>query len=163
MNWLVRQASKLETDIVAVERVEEYCNIEQEVSFVSQSLDDHFTIQASLNGGGLSDNWPHEGAIKYDNYSTRYREGLDLVVKDINLDVKSGEKVSKVLCEDFFVDEDIQIGVVGRTGAGKSSLTLALFRIIESASGRILIDDEDISKIGLHDLRSKLAIIPQVN
>ena len=51
----------------------------------------------------MSDNWPHEGAIKYDNYSTRYREGLDLVVKDINLDVKSGEKVSKVLCEDFLL------------------------------------------------------------
>ena len=55
-----------------------------------------------------------------------------------------------------------QIGVVGRTGAGKSSLTLALFRIIEAASGSIHIDSEDIAKYGLHDVRSKIAIIPQV-
>src|SRR5699024_12710857 len=66
--------------------------------------------------------------------SVRYREGLDPVLKNISVEVKPGEK----------------IGIVGRTGAGKSSLTLGLFRILESAGGRIVIDGVDISQIGLH-------------
>ena len=80
------------------------------------------------------------------DYSVRYREGLDLVLRDISCHINGGEKV----------------GIVGRTGAGKSSLTLALFRIIEPAAGSITIDGENIEDIGLHDLRSRLTIIPQV-
>lgn len=91
------------------------------------------------------DRWPQTGAITFSQYSVRYRDELDLVVKDLNIDIKAGEK----------------IGIVGRTGAGKSSLTMALFRIIEAASGSITIDGKDISKIGLHDLRSKITIMPQ--
>lgn len=75
----------------------------------------------------------------------RYREGLELVLKGISFTVTTQEK----------------IGIVGRTGAGKSSLTLALFRIIEAAGGKIIIDGIDISTIGLHSLRSRLTIIPQ--
>ena len=56
----------------------------------------------------------------------------------------------------------LQVGIVGRTGAGKSSMALSLFRIIEAASGKIVIDGVNIANIGLHDLRSKLTIIPQV-
>jgi ATP-binding cassette subfamily C (CFTR/MRP) protein 1 len=75
----------------------------------------------------------------------RYRPELELCLREVSLHIKGGERV----------------GVVGRTGAGKSSLTLALFRILEAASGKILIDGVDISEIGLYDLRSIISIIPQ--
>jgi len=78
--------------------------------------------------------------------SCRYRPGLDLVVHDFTANIHAGEK----------------IGIVGRTGAGKSSLSLALMRLIEPAEGRILIDGVDITTLGLHDLRSHITIIPQV-
>ena len=89
--------------------------------------------------------WPEKGEIKFNNYSTKYREGLDLVLKRITLEVNPSEKV----------------GIVGRTGAGKSSLTLALFRLIEPVDGTIFIDNLDVRKLGLYDLRSRLTIIPQ--
>lgn len=73
------------------------------------------------------------------------RDSKNLCLKNLNLKIPPGHKV----------------GVVGRTGAGKSSLTLALFRIIEPASGQILIDGIDTSKLALHDLRKRLTIIPQ--
>uniref|UniRef100_A0A8C4VBS7 Multidrug resistance-associated protein 1 n=2 Tax=Falco tinnunculus TaxID=100819 RepID=A0A8C4VBS7_FALTI len=89
--------------------------------------------------------WPEEGKIEFRGYGLRYREDLDLVLKNINVTINGGEK----------------IGIVGRTGAGKSSLTLGLFRINEAAEGEIIIDGINIAKIGLHDLRFKITIIPQ--
>ncbi|KAL3188436.1 hypothetical protein MRX96_003415 [Rhipicephalus microplus] len=89
--------------------------------------------------------WPARGNIAYSNYSAAYRDNLDLVLKGINIKIYDGQK----------------IGIVGRTGAGKSTLALALFRIIEPRTGKINLDHVDISKIGLHDLRSKMTIIPQ--
>lgn len=132
LNWIVRQTVEVETNIVSVERVLEYARLPSEAAEV-----------ISKNKPKIS--WPAHGAIEFSNYSTRYRPGLDLVLKDISLDIKAREK----------------IGVVGRTGAGKSSLTLALFRIIEPATGRITIDGLATSTIGLIDLRQRLAIIPQ--
>ena len=93
-----------------------------------------------------SKEWPPLGHIRFANYFLKYRDELDHVLRDLSFDIQPGEK----------------IGIVGRTGAGKSSLTLALFRMIEYSQGRIVIDDVDISTIGLHDLRHKLTIIPQV-
>lgn len=132
LNWIVRQSVEVETNIVSVERVLEYARLPSEAQEIN-----------SRNRPPVS--WPARGEVKFEKYSTRYREGLDLVLKNINLDIKSHEK----------------IGVVGRTGAGKSSLTLALFRIIEPVSGHIAIDDLNTSTIGLLDLRRRLAIIPQ--
>jgi ATP-binding cassette subfamily C (CFTR/MRP) protein 1 len=132
LNWLVRMSSDVETNIVAVERIKEYSETEQEAPW------DVPTNQPLSN-------WPDNGQVDFKDYQVRYREGLDLVLRGISFSVKGGEKV----------------GIVGRTGAGKSSLTLSLFRIIEAAGGQILIDGVDISELGLHALRSRLTIIPQ--
>ncbi|CAM1502994.1 Fc.00g077700.m01.CDS01 [Cosmosporella sp. VM-42] len=132
LNWIVRQTVEVETNIVSVERVLEYAALPSEAPEI---IPDKRPPVA----------WPAKGEVDFVNYSTRYREGLDLVLKNINLDIKSHEK----------------IGVVGRTGAGKSSLTLALFRLIEPATGHIGIDNLDTSQMGLLDLRRRLAIIPQ--
>ncbi|XP_075034070.1 ATP-binding cassette sub-family C member 3 isoform X2 [Mixophyes fleayi] len=132
LNWMVRMTSDLETNIVAVERVKEYSETETEASW---------TIEDKKPPAG----WPSNGEVVLSNYSVRYRPGLDLVLKNLSLNVKGGEKV----------------GIVGRTGAGKSSMTLCLFRILEAAEGIITIDGINISEIGLHDLRSMLTIIPQ--
>ncbi|KAI9807281.1 MAG: hypothetical protein M1833_000024 [Piccolia ochrophora] len=132
LNWIVRQTVEVETNIVSVERVLEYAQLPSEAPEI-----------ISKKRPNIS--WPAQGAVSFRNYSTRYRPGLDLVLRNVNLSVKAHEK----------------IGVVGRTGAGKSSLTLALFRIIEPVSGSISIDDLNTSTIGLLDLRRRLAIIPQ--
>lgn len=123
--------------------------------------------------------WPTQGNVEFHDYSVRYREGLDLVLKQLSLSVKGGEKVGKRRRsgdEEATVRQkgdsanhgslrvffSAQIGIVGRTGAGKSSMTLCLFRLLEAAAGEITIDSVKIAEIGLHDLRSKLTIIPQV-
>uniref|UniRef100_A0A8C8M626 Uncharacterized protein n=1 Tax=Oncorhynchus tshawytscha TaxID=74940 RepID=A0A8C8M626_ONCTS len=131
LNWLVRMTSELETNIVAVERVSEYTEIENEADWVSEIRP--------------PEKWPEAGRLRFENFKVRYRPELDLVLHGITCDIDSTEK----------------IGIVGRTGAGKSSLTNCLFRIIEAAEGRILIDGTDIATLGLHDLRTRLTIIPQ--
>uniref|UniRef100_A0A7N5ZYM6 ATP-binding cassette, sub-family C (CFTR/MRP), member 3 n=1 Tax=Anabas testudineus TaxID=64144 RepID=A0A7N5ZYM6_ANATE len=132
LNWMVRMTSDLESNIVAVERVKEYSETKTEAPW---DVEDKKPLPE----------WPMEGNVQFYNYSVRYREGLDLVLKNLTLDIKGGEK----------------IGIVGRTGAGKSSMTLCLFRLLEAAAGEITIDKVKIAEIGLHDLRSKLTIIPQ--
>lgn len=132
LNWLVRMTSDVETNIVAVERIKEYAETKQEADWENPNA-------------VVPQNWPEFGKVQFKNFQLRYRDGLDLVLRNLSFTVNGSEK----------------IGIVGRTGAGKSSLTLALFRIIEAAGGSIIIDGEDISKLGLHTLRSKLTIIPQ--
>ncbi|XP_004685060.1 PREDICTED: canalicular multispecific organic anion transporter 2 [Condylura cristata] len=132
LNWIIRMLSELESNIVAVERINEYSKTETEAPWV-------------VAGSCPSTGWPLQGKVEFRNYSVRYRPGLELVLKDLTLQVHGGEKV----------------GIVGRTGAGKSSMTLCLFRILEAAEGEILIDGLNVASIGLHDLRSQLTIIPQ--
>lgn len=132
LNWMIRMMSDLESNIIAVERVKEYSKTETEAPWV-------------VEGNRAPKGWPTCGAVEFRNYSVRYRPGLELVLKNLTLRVQGGEKV----------------GIVGRTGAGKSSMTLCLFRILEAAEGEICIDGLNVAHIGLHDLRSQLTIIPQ--
>ncbi|KAG7222014.1 hypothetical protein INR49_028178 [Caranx melampygus] len=132
LTWLVRMSSDVETNIVAVERVKEYSDTEKEAEWRNES--------SSLPPG-----WPTNGSIDIRGFGLRYRHDLDLAIRNISIKITGGEKV----------------GIVGRTGAGKSSLTLGLFRIIEGAEGHIFIDGVDIAHLGLHELRSRITIIPQ--
>uniref|UniRef100_A0A7N6APL3 Multidrug resistance-associated protein 1 n=1 Tax=Anabas testudineus TaxID=64144 RepID=A0A7N6APL3_ANATE len=132
LTWLVRMSSDMETNIVAVEKVKEYSDTEKEAEWKHEP--------SSLPSG-----WPTEGQIELRGFCLRYRHDLDLAIRNINITISGGEKV----------------GIVGRTGAGKSSLTLGLFRIIERAEGHIFIDGVDIAQLGLHELRSRITIIPQ--
>uniref|UniRef100_A0A915LHH6 Multidrug resistance-associated protein 1 n=1 Tax=Meloidogyne javanica TaxID=6303 RepID=A0A915LHH6_MELJA len=133
LNFAVRQISKLETNIVSVERVNEYSNTKPEAEWITEP------------SKRQPPNWANHGNIEFRDYSTRYRSGLDLVIYHLNAQVQARER----------------IGIVGRTGAGKSSITLALFRMVEPCSGTIFIDGVDITDLGLHDLRSAITIIPQ--
>ncbi|XP_070543483.1 ATP-binding cassette sub-family C member 8-like isoform X1 [Ptychodera flava] len=111
-----------------------------------QRIDEYSDLELeNYQGKSPTDNWPSNGDIKFQNISVRYADHLDAVLRHITLHVKSGQK----------------IGICGRTGSGKSSLTLALFRIIQTFKGKILIDDVDISATPLLSLRNRLAIIPQ--
>lgn len=131
LNWIVSTCAEVENNIVSVERIKEYSETPQEAAWDCTNI--------------VSNDWPQEGKVEFIDYKVRYREELDLVLKGINLVINGGEK----------------IGIVGRTGAGKSSITLGLFRIVEASGGKILIDGTDISKLGLQTLRSHLTIIPQ--
>ncbi|KAA1064369.1 hypothetical protein PGTUg99_020301 [Puccinia graminis f. sp. tritici] len=133
LGWLVRVATDVETNIVSCERVIEYTQLKSEGPW--ETVEHHRP----------SSNWPEKGEIVYEGVECRYRDGLDLVLKGVDFKVQAQEK----------------IGICGRTGAGKSTITLSLFRLIEKSVGRILIDGVDISQIGLNDLRSKISIIPQ--
>jgi len=131
LNWFVRAVSEFEVNITSIERIKEYFDIKHEPEWT--------------NDNKPSDDWPSKGQIVFNDYSVKYRHDLDNVLNKINAQIKPNEK----------------IGIVGRTGAGKSSLTLGLFRMLELYDGNILIDDININEIGLHDLRHKLTIIPQ--
>nr|DAD47554.1 TPA_asm: hypothetical protein HUJ06_017491 [Nelumbo nucifera] len=118
--------------MISVERILQYSNIASEAPLVVEDYKP-------------PNNWPHVGKICIINLQIRYAEHLPSVLKNISCTIPGGKKV----------------GVVGRTGSGKSTLIQAIFRIVEPREGSIEIDDINICKIGLHDLRSRLSIIPQ--
>ncbi|KAF1784014.1 P-loop containing nucleoside triphosphate hydrolase [Phytophthora cactorum] len=133
---LVQALSQVEPMMVSPERLQEYADIIQEAPS-RLPLDPPSTQHPET--------WPSAGSIKFNHVSFRYKDQGQLVLRDLSFSVYGSEK----------------LGIVGRTGAGKSSLTMALFRINELAAGSIYIDGVDVSTIGLTTLREKLSIIPQ--
>ena len=131
IQFTVRQLAEVENAMNSVERIHYY----------GTQLDE----EAPLHLKDVPDSWPQKGEIIFDNVQMRYREGLPLVLQGLNMTVEGGER----------------IGIVGRTGAGKSSIMSTLFRLVELSSGSISIDGINIATIGLKDLRTRLAIIPQ--
>ncbi|CAK7230583.1 hypothetical protein SBRCBS47491_007634 [Sporothrix bragantina] len=122
-----------------------YANVELQMNAAERIIEYTELPTEDLGGQSPPAAWPTEGRIEVDNLVVSYAPDLPPVLKGLT----------------FGVERNQRVGVVGRTGAGKSSLTLALFRFLEARSGGIHIDGIDISKIKLHDLRSRLAIIPQ--
>ncbi|KAH3682616.1 hypothetical protein WICPIJ_006405, partial [Wickerhamomyces pijperi] len=133
MSLLMRSMTQVENDMNSAERLLEY-------SLALPEEAQHESTEVKPEPS-----WPQQGAIEFENASLAYRAGLPLVLKNVSFSVGAGEK----------------IGICGRTGAGKSTIMNALFRISELASGKVSIDGVDISELGLNDLRSKLSIIPQ--
>lgn len=131
IQFTVRQLAEVENNMNSTERIHYYGTQLEE--------------EAPLHLGDVPPNWPEKGEIVFDDVQMRYRAGLPLVLHGLSMHVKAGER----------------IGVVGRTGAGKSSIMSTLFRLVELSGGKINIDGVNIATIGLHDLRSRLAIIPQ--
>ncbi|XP_051120740.1 ABC transporter C family member 5-like [Andrographis paniculata] len=123
---------KLENKVVSIERIHQYCQIPSEAP-------------AYIQESRPASTWPENGQIELIDLKVRYKESLPVVLHGVSCIFPGGKK----------------IGIVGRTGSGKSTLIQALFRLIEPAGGKIIIDDIDIGTIGLHDLRSRLSIIPQ--
>uniref|UniRef100_A0A671R9I3 Si:ch211-221f10.2 n=1 Tax=Sinocyclocheilus anshuiensis TaxID=1608454 RepID=A0A671R9I3_9TELE len=132
--FTVRLLSETEARFTSVERINHYIkNLESEGP------------RQICGSSAPASSWPEEGRITFQNVEMRYRDDLPLVLKNLSFSVLPEETV----------------GIVGRTGSGKSSLGIALFRLAELSRGSIIIDGVNIAHIGLEDLRSKLSVIPQ--
>lgn len=131
IQFTVRQLAEVENAMNATERIHYYGT--------------QLNEEPPLHLTEIPSSWPDKGEIIFNEVQMRYREGLPLVLQGLNMKVEGGER----------------IGIVGRTGAGKSSIMSTLFRLVELSGGSITIDGINIATVGLKDLRTRLAIIPQ--
>uniref|UniRef100_A0A2K5I723 ATP binding cassette subfamily C member 9 n=1 Tax=Colobus angolensis palliatus TaxID=336983 RepID=A0A2K5I723_COLAP len=133
LNWVVRNLADLEVQMGAVKKVNSFLTMESE------------NYEGTMDPSQVPEYWPQEGEIKIHDLCVRYENNLKPVLKHVKAYIKPGQKV----------------GICGRTGSGKSSLSLAFFRMVDIFDGKIVIDGIDISKLPLHTLRSRLSIILQ--
>ncbi|CAJ0959849.1 unnamed protein product [Ranitomeya imitator] len=133
LNWVVRNLADLEVQIGAVKKVNSFLNIESEC------------YEGTMDAQQVPDDWPKSGEIRISDLCVRYESNLKPVLKHVKAYIRPGQKV----------------GICGRTGSGKSSLSLAFFRMVDIFDGKIVIDGMDIAKLPLHTLRSRLSIILQ--
>jgi ABC-type multidrug transport system fused ATPase/permease subunit len=143
MSQLTRTLSTLETDMASTQRLQQYStDIPQEATL--EYAGEHPDAPANAPTRPEAD-WPITPAVAFENFNLRYRPGLPLILSDVNVVFEARHK----------------IGVVGRTASGKSTMLLAMFRMIEAAGGRIVIGGRDIATLKLSDLRKAITIIPQ--
>ena len=133
--WCIRQSAEVVNHMVSIERVLAFGKLEPEAPW-EQDIDTKIVEQG----------WPKAGAIEYDGVLVRYRPTLPPALRNISFSIPAGSRV----------------GVVGRTGSGKSTVVQTLFRLLEAEEGCIRIDGQDISNLGLHTLRTRISVIPQV-
>lgn len=131
--WGIRETASLENQMTSVERIREYCDVPSEPE-----------LETSNSANKPPVEWPNSGKLVLNDLKMKYSESGEYILKGLNFEIKALEKV----------------GIVGRTGAGKSSIIQSIFRLALN-EGLIQIDERNIAVIGLHDLRSKISIIPQ--
>jgi len=131
--WMVRQSAEIVNNLVSVERVSGFCRV---------SAEPPLFIEEDKNAR----DWPQEGNIDVHDLKVRYRASLPAALSNVSFQIKSGQRV----------------GVVGRTGSGKSTLVQAIFRLLNAEEGNISIDGRDITSVGLNKLRTEISCIPQV-
>ncbi|GAX19080.1 ATP-binding cassette, subfamily C (CFTR/MRP), member 4 [Fistulifera solaris] len=132
--WCIRQSAEVENQMVSVERVLAFGQLQSEAP-----------LEQGKDAELLRQGWPSAGSLEYNNVTVRYRPSLPPALQAVSFKVPAGARV----------------GIVGRTGAGKSSLVQSLFRLLEAEDGQILIDGVDIQPLGLHALRKRVSVIPQ--
>lgn len=139
---LVRTMNDLEVELISFQRVKEYAEVEQEEQ--EDAIEANKTVSHASQRQLPPAHWPNAGQVEFSNVTARYHDGPN-ILQNINFVIKPGERV----------------GIVGRTGSGKSTLGLTLLRFTELVSGMVAIDGIDISKIPLNRLRTSIALIPQ--